>query len=150
MTLRHLALMFISSTFLNLAAAQVNPILPMADLSINNHKLKAEVAATDKTRQVGMMNRLSIAPDTGMLFIFDQAQPLAMWMQNTHVPLAVAFIDSKGKILNIEEMEPRTTNSHPSAGSGLYALEMASGWFKTKGIKAGDTIVGLEKAAKLK
>lgn len=45
-------------------------------------------------------------------------------MKNTAIPLSVAFIDGKGTIVNIEEMEPFTTESHCSAGWIRYALEM--------------------------
>jgi uncharacterized membrane protein (UPF0127 family) len=75
------------------------------------------------------MNRFSLRPDHGMLFVFDAPQPLAFWMKNTYVPLSIAFIASDGRILNIEDMAPRTETTHPSRGLALYALEMKKGWF---------------------
>ncbi len=120
--------------------------LPTVQLSIKGHRLVAETATTTATRTVGLMHRFSLKPDHGMLFVFDAPQPLAFWMKNTFVPLSIAFIGVDGKILNIEDMAPRTETTHPSKGLALYALEMKKGWFAERGIVAGERVDGLEKA----
>jgi len=66
-------------------------------------------------------------------------------MKNTAIPLSVAFIDHEGVIVNIEEMEPFTTDSHCSAGWIHYALEMNAGWFRKNGLKPGSRVEGLHK-----
>jgi uncharacterized membrane protein (UPF0127 family) len=120
--------------------------LPTVQLSIKGHRLVAETATTTATRTAGLMHRFSLKPDHGMLFVFDAPQPLAFWMKNTFVPLSIAFIGSDGKILNIEDMAPRTETTHPSRGLALYALEMKKGWFAERAIVAGERVDGLEKA----
>ena len=120
--------------------------LPVVQLSIKGYRLVAETAATTATRTAGLMHRFSLKPDHGMLFVFDAPQPLAFWMKNTFVPLSIAFIGVDGKILNIEDMAPRTETTHPSQGLALYALEMKKGWFAERGIAAGERVDGLEKA----
>ena len=120
--------------------------LPTVQLSIKGHRLVAETATTTATRTAGLMHRFSLKPDHGMLFVFDAPQPLAFWMKNTFVPLSIAFIGVDGKILNIEDMAPRTETTHPSRGLALYALEMKKGWFAERGIVAGERVDGLEKA----
>jgi uncharacterized protein len=124
--------------------------LPTMELTITGHRLVAEIAATTDTRTTGLMNRFSLAPDHGMLFIFSAPQPLAFWMRNTYVPLSIAFIGADGRILNIEDMAPRTDDTHPSLGPALYTLEMKKGWFADRGIHAGDRVEGLEKAPRAK
>jgi len=131
-------------------AAQVNKGLPVVELTIGKARLKAEVAADNNSRTVGLMNRFSLQPDHGMLFVFAQSQPLGFWMKNTYVPLSIAYIDSKGVILNILDMKPHDESTHPSAGLALFALEMKQGWFKERGIGAGDRVDGLDKAGKAK
>jgi uncharacterized membrane protein (UPF0127 family) len=69
-----------------------------------------------------------------------------MWMKNTLIPLSVAFVDEKGKIVSISDMQPQTEISHCAAAPAKFALEMPAGWFAAKGIKSGTTIQGLEKA----
>ena len=130
--------------------AQVNKDLPVVDLTIKNSKLKAQVAADMNTRTVGLMNRFSLKPDTGMIFVFAESQPLGFWMKNTFVSLSIAYIDRDGVIINILDMKARDETAHPSAGPALYALEMKQGWFKERGIVAGDKVLGLEKAGKAK
>ena len=130
------------------AAAQINKGLPLVELTIGKAKLKAEVAADNNTRTVGLMNRFSLQPDHGMLFVFAQSQPLAFWMKNTYVPLSIAYIDAQGVILNILDMKPHDESTHPSAGAALYALEMKQGWFKDRGIVAGNRVEGLDKVGK--
>ena len=132
------------------ASAQVNKGLPMVELSIKGSKLKAEVVADDMTRSVGLMNRFSLAPDHGMLFVFAQSNPLAFWMKNTFVPLSIAYIDAKGVIVNIVDMKPHDESTYPSAGPALFALEMKQGWFKERGIVAGDKVNNLDKAGRAK
>ena len=122
--------------------------LPRITLTLGKHKVTAEVATTPDQRSLGLMNRFSLQPDHGMLFIFEQAEPLGFWMKNTFIPLSIAFLDAEGRILNIEDMAPQTETTHWSKGSGLYALEMRKGWFAERGIKAGDRVEGIRKKAK--
>ena len=130
--------------------AESVPAAPLAtiELAIKGHKLVAEIAATEATRTTGLMNRFSLQPDHGMLFVFSDPQPLAFWMKNTYVPLSIAFIGADGRIVNIDDMAPRTEDRHPSRGLALYALEMKKGWFAERGIGSGDAVSGLEKAPK--
>ena len=102
------------------------------------HLIRAEVAADFASRAQGLMHRKSLAPNAGMLFVFDEAAPHCMWMKNTYIPLSVAFIDEQGAIINIADMQPHSEQSHCAARPALYALEMTQGWFAQRGIKAGD------------
>jgi uncharacterized membrane protein (UPF0127 family) len=118
--------------------------LPLTRLQIGQHAIVAETAATEATRALGLMHRKQpLAENRGMLFVFDRPGFHAMWMQNTYIPLSVAFIDDAGVILNIADMTPLTTDAHTAAGFARYALEMNQGWFRARGIKAGAKIDGL-------
>jgi uncharacterized protein len=124
-----------------------NAGLPTTKLTIGGHVVNAEVAATDETRQIGLMHRFSLAPDHGMLFVHDAPRMLSFWMRNTYVPLSIAFIDAKGRIVNIEDMAPQVERLTWSAAPALYALEMKKGWFAQKGIGPGADVKGLPPAA---
>jgi hypothetical protein len=114
-------------------------------LKIKGHSVRAELADTEEVRLTGLMFRDSLPENAGMLFVYEREDRYAMWMKNTYVPLSVAFIDRRGVILNIEDMEPQTLDSHASVGPAKYALEMNRGWFKKRGIKKGDKVLGLDK-----
>lgn len=131
----------------SLAAGAAEPApqrLPTMALKIGDHKIVAETAATEQTRMVGLMYRKKpLAENHGMLFVFTASGFHSMWMQNTYIPLSVAFIDDAGTILNIADMKPLTTEPHTAAGFARYALEMNQGWFAARGIRAGAKIEGL-------
>jgi uncharacterized protein len=125
------------------AASQQSMKFPVIPLNAGIHVIKAEVAAKDVERQQGLMYREKMGPNEGMVFLFEAPAGVCMWMKNTFIPLSVAFIDESGKIINIEEMQPQTTDSHCAKKPARYALEMNLGWFKQKNIKAGSVIEGL-------
>ena len=114
-------------------------------LKIKGHALRAELARTSDEKRTGLMFRRELGENSGMVFVSEREEPMAMWMRNTYVPLSVAFIDKDGRILNIEDMQPQTLDSHESKGPAKYALEMNLGWFAKRGIKPGDRVQGLEK-----
>jgi hypothetical protein len=121
--------------------------LPIAELRIGDHKVLAETAATEESRALGLMHRKQrLADNQGMLFVFKTSGFHSMWMQNTYIPLSVAFIDDRGIILNVADMTPLTTNAHTAAGFARYALEMNQGWFAVRGIRAGAKVEGLAAA----
>jgi uncharacterized membrane protein (UPF0127 family) len=55
----------------------------------------------------------------------------------------VAFLDDKGEIINIADMQPHSEQSHCAARPALYALEMDRGWFAARGIKPGSRVGGI-------
>ncbi len=112
-------------------------------LNAGMHVIKAEVAATQAQHQQGLMFREKMGANEGMVFLFDEPAAICMWMKNTLLPLSVAFIDEKGKIVNIEDMKPQTLESHCAKKPVRYALEMNKGWFKHKNIMPGSVIEGL-------
>jgi len=119
--------------------------LPLLELFAGMHRIEAEVAATPGSRQTGMMQRTIMAPQRGMLFVFPEVAAHCMWMRNTLLPLSVAFLDEKGRIINVEDMQPQSDVSHCAARPARYALEMNLGWFKSRGLGAGFAITGVEK-----
>lgn len=120
--------------------------LPVLELSAGMHRIEAEVANAQETRMTGLMQRRAMPQQRGMLFVFDAEARHCMWMKNTLIPLAVAFLDDRGRIVNIEEMLPQTEDNHCAAKPVRYALEMNAGWFRQRGMGPGATIAGIERA----
>jgi uncharacterized protein len=127
--------------------APADPLLTYA-LRIKGHTLRAELANDDESRRTGLMFREQMPDNTGMLFVYEAEGRHAMWMKNTLIPLSVAFIDRKGHIVNIEDMQPQTEDAHAARAPAAYALEVNQGWFKKRGIKPGDRVEGLERVPK--
>ena len=135
--LAKVALMMFATT------AQGDPLMTYP-LRIKTHEIRVEVAGTEEDRRRGLMFRDTLAENRGMIFLYTRPETSAMWMKNTRIALAVAFIDASGRILNIAEMEPYSEEAHASSGPATYALEMNRGWFRRQGIKTGDLVEGLK------
>ena len=119
------------------------PSHPVAELRAGIHVIRAEVVSDPGTRAQGLMHRKTLAQNAGMLFIFDSQSVHCMWMKNTLIPLSVAFIDDRGTIVNIADMEPHSEASHCAAQPVRYALEMNRGWFTARGVKPGSRLGGI-------
>ena len=119
--------------------------LPRTLLEIKELEIEVEVA-TGEAVNIGMMFRTYLAKNEGMLFVFEPPRRTGMWMENTLIPLSVAFLSEDGIILNIEKMEPLTRDLHLSSGVAAFALEMNQGWFERNDVKPGDAVRGLPKS----
>ena len=139
-------MLLVTSWVIALPGWAQQPQLPLLELFAGMHRVEAEVAATPDSRQTGLMQRTMMASQRGMLFVFPEVAKHCMWMRNTLLPLSVAFLDEKGRIINIEDMQPQTENNHCAVKPARYALEMNLGWFKSRGVGAGFAIAGIDKA----
>ena len=105
------------------------------------HVFSVELAVTDEDRARGLMFRRELPDGKGMLFDFGRDQEVAMWMQNTLIPLDMLFITAGGRIVRIaENTEPMSTRIIPSGGPVRAVLEVIGGTAKKYGIAAGDRV----------
>lgn len=102
-------------------------------------RLLVPVAARREERTRGLQGRQHLGPQEGLLFVFPQIHPQEFWMKNTPVPLSIAWLSQEGKILEIQQMEPETTNLHQPGQPAAMALEMSRGWFQQHDLSVGDT-----------
>ena len=108
-------------------------------------RLLVEVAASNDQHEVGLAGRVTLAPESGMIFEFDRPRSAddGFWMWRTRVPLDIAFVDRAGVILNIHEMEVCESDDQDdcpgyfSDASYVAAIETNLGWFARKGIEVG-------------
>lgn len=106
------------------------------------HRFDIELAVTPEQQAQGLMFRQQMAPDAGMLFLYDRPQGIAMWMKNTLIPLDMLFVDSKGRITGIEERTvPFSTQTIESPGLASAVLELNAGTAERLGIRVGDRLV---------
>ena len=123
-------------------AAQPTPQmnLPRTTVGVGIHQLQVQVAQTQEQHATGLMYRADMPQQEGMLFVFSAPSQQCFWMKNTLIPLTAAFVADDGTIVNLEDMQAQTTQSHCSAKPVRYVLEVNQGWFAKKGIKAGDKL----------
>lgn len=105
-------------------------------------ELTAEIADVPDELRFGLMFREDLPEDHGMLFVFSTDTTAGFWMKDTYVPLSIAFIDTTGAIVDIQDMEPLDETLHSPPATYRYALEMEQGWFDDNGIETGDRLLG--------
>jgi uncharacterized membrane protein (UPF0127 family) len=97
-----------------------------------------EIADTPDKQEYGLMNRTSMPDDRGMIFMFSREVDIPFWMKDTLIDLSIAFIDSSGVIVDMQEMQAMTLNNHVPAKPYQYAIEANAAWYSRHGIAAGD------------
>jgi len=108
-------------------------------------RFTVEIADTPETWEHGLMERTSLAPDAGMLFIFLDVAPRTFWMMNTLIPLDMLFIDANHRVINIQEnalpcAAPRRCPTYHSTAPAKYVLEIPGGRARALGMQAGDHV----------
>ncbi|AZT85840.1 DUF192 domain-containing protein [Marinobacter sp. NP-4(2019)] len=118
--------------------------------------ITVEMAITESERRKGLMGRESLAPDTGMLFLYDKPRSPdhGFWMYRTLIPLDIAYLDQEGTIKAIKQMVPcRSTSGSDCpvyrAGVSFSAvLEMNQFFFRNNGISVGHQLSTSESICK--
>ena len=100
--------------------------------------VRVEIADEPAEWERGLMFRTELAEDAGMLFVFPSDVDYAFWMQNTPIALSIAFIGPDGRILDLQDMAPESTDLHVPAAPYRYALEVNQGYFARHGLRVGD------------
>ena len=108
-------------------------------LHFTGGKLRTKACTTEHTRTQGLAGVTHLPEGDGMLFVMESVGPANFWMRNTTVPLDIAFLDSKFRIIEIASMDPHTGRSSCD-GPVRYAVETNSGWFLEHGVIPGDYV----------
>jgi uncharacterized protein len=106
-------------------------------------RLTVEVADEPDEWRVGLMHRRSLARNAGMIFVFPQPIRGGFWMKNTLIPLSIAFLDGRGRILRIMVMTPCRADPCPTYDPKVAykaALEVNRGSFGRWEARRGDRV----------
>lgn len=124
-----------------------NALLVAALTSVVVHAPKAdlhlEVARTDAQREYGLMNRTSLPPHTGMIFVFPDDGDVAFWMKNTLLPLDMVFVGADGTVRLVDAKVATVPPSLPDGkiplekGAAKYVIELSAGEAAKDGIITG-------------
>ena len=107
----------------------------------NGARLFAEVADTPAKRASGLMFRDRLAPDRGMLFVFEEAGSWTFWMKNTKIALDILWLGPDKRIVYIEENVPGCRQDpcpeYKPNREALYVLELPAGTVKREKLAKG-------------
>ncbi len=107
-----------------------------------------DVAVTRDERQQGLSGRETMAQDAGMLFLFEEEQPLQFWMKDMRFPLDIIWIDGQCRLIDVAAdvptPPPNASNEEiPKAQSPLpaqYVLELNAGEWARAGLSPGERV----------
>ncbi len=107
-----------------------------------------EIARSAAERSRGLMERESLAPGAGMLFVYSNQRRAdhGFWMYRTLIPLDIAYMDRDGTIRAIRQMPPcppeqgKDCPTYPAGVPFHLALEMNQGYFESRGFEVGDRL----------
>lgn len=115
--------------------------------TLNGKQFELMLARTPIERERGLMFFKSIAPDFGMLFIYNESRKMSFWMRNTRIPLDLIFFSEDLKVTEyIKNMLPGYGQSihalphYNSKQPARYALELKAGSIESLNIKIGDKL----------
>ena len=114
-----------------------------ATIQTPNGPLVVEVASTPAQRAHGLMERTVLPQGHGMVFVYDPARQVRMWMFNTLIPLDIVFV-REGRIVDVATSaqpcpaQPCATYSTDEPVDAV--IEIGSGQAKTLGLDVGAVI----------
>jgi hypothetical protein len=118
--------------------SEAQPKLSTVRLWLGPEQMDAEMCATPRETQTGMMFRKTMGENDGMIFSLGYNQRASFWMKNCFIPLSVAYIDSDGVIEEIHPLQPQDTTPVVSATNNIrFALETPQGWFDRHHVTTG-------------
>ena len=133
--------MIIKILFLLFATTLVEANPEKIKVTIQTEKLELFVADTDSSRARGLMGVDYLGENEGMIFFWPSASKKCMWMKNTSLPLSVAFIDQDRTIVQIDDLQPFSTDSVCSRSERIIAaIEMNKDWFEENDLKEGSQV----------
>lgn len=125
-------------------SACANADAPWVELA--GRRFTVEIAADEASRTRGLMFRDSMPADHGMLFVFENEEPLAFWMKNTRIPLDILYFDAERRLVSAaENTSPCSAGdrcpSYPSKGAARFTLELNAGIAHQLAIQPGAELV---------
>lgn len=110
-------------------------------IKVGNGTFAVKVADTDPERVQGLSKTPSLAPNEGMLFIFDQPNYWPIWMKDMNYPIDIVWLDANKKVVTVNHgISPSTyPDVFMSVEPAMYALEIPAGEADNNGISYGQT-----------
>ncbi|MEW6756859.1 MAG: DUF192 domain-containing protein [Acidobacteriota bacterium] len=111
--------------------------------------VRVEPALNPLEQARGLMFVEFLAPDEGMLFLFDTEEARPFWMKNCRIPLDLVWLDGGFRIVEITpEVPPCPADPCPSFAPSVpirHVLEVNGGFCAQHGLRPGDQllVVGL-------
>ncbi len=126
----------LSILFASACTAGTGPSTQTQNFEFCGKKFKLELVKSEVLRTKGLMEREGLDAMSGMLFVFRDEALRSFWMKNVLIPLDIAFLDSRGRLINAHRMkvespllQDHVRKLYSSEAPAQFALEVAAGTF---------------------
>jgi hypothetical protein len=112
-------------------------------LEIGSGVIEAMVADTPDKRVLGLSNSGSLAPDEGMLFVFDRDDSWGIWMKQMRYAIDIIWMDQDLTVVHyVENVSPDTYPTvFESPTPARYVLEVPNGTIQKNSVNLGTEVV---------
>jgi hypothetical protein len=139
MTPSRLARAVLGALLLSGCASALEPVVVLRD-----QRYTVEIADQPEEQIRGLMFRRELAPDRGMLFTYDRAQPQSFWMHNCYIPLDILYFDEHARFINGHYNVPPCNGdrcpTYAAQAPARYVLELGGGVGQALGLAPGDEL----------
>lgn len=101
--------------------------------------ISAELAVTQEERVQGLMFRIKLGFNQGMLFVFSEESYYSFWMKNMAIPLDFIWLDKDRRIVHMEQNVPPCKQepcpSYTSKVPAMFFLELKAGSVEKRKLK---------------
>lgn len=104
-------------------------------ITIGGVRYDVALALSESDKEQGLMGVEQMDDDQGMLFVFNEAQPVSFWMKDTLIPLDIIFIGDNDEVISVTEGKPNDETPIEEEDV-LYVLELNAG----SGVEVGDEL----------
>lgn len=112
-------------------------------LTLRSQEIEAEVARSFIRKNIGLSNRDSLAPNTGMLFVFTETRNPEILMKDMKFAVDIIFINKEGAIVALfENATPQSYFEKPprvfkTLEGARYVLQVPAGTVHDFGVSIG-------------
>jgi len=117
-----------------------------ATATFGSQKVVLEVADSEKSREIGLSNKSSLADNRGMLFLFDEPKIPAFWMKGMKFPIDIIFLNDKKIVTIYKNVQPPKnadeipTDYYQPTYPSDKVIELKAGGSDKYNLRTGDTV----------
>jgi len=123
------------------------PVLRTVELRLPAETIALEVADDPPERTRGLSERDALDPDSGMLFVWDDANTHQLWMKGMRFPLDFIWLDANKTVIEVHRDVPTQPGAsdadlirYAPADSSSYVIELNAGAAARLGVEQGDRL----------
>lgn len=115
-------------------------------LTLRTDEIEAEVVRSFAAKSLGLSGRDQLAPNTGMLFVFNETRNPEIWMKDMKFAIDIIFMSKEGQVVAIfenatsESYFEKPPKTFKTLEGARYVLEVPAGTVQDARLSVGATI----------